>query len=217
MNVPRCFASTANVYKDLQGVNREIRVRGFWIYEDCPLPKIPVILKSPHSHFHFNICGEFYFTGILWGYPTLVVRKSECGDFKFMGIACYPKIPVILKSPHSHFHCNICGEFDFTGILWGYPTLVHSPCWSIYLPRPFWWNLMSPNMEKKRANRLQTTYMPSTTLVSLSILAGSPWRTKECITEYPACKLTFMMSEKSVFRLQCWLSWPWILSTYHTV
>ena len=150
------------------------------------------------------------FTGIY----RVSIRKSECGDFKFMGIACYPKIPVILKSPHSHFHCNICGEFDFTGILWGYPTLVHSPCWSIYLPRPFWWNLMSPNMEKKRANRLQTTYMPSTTLVSLSILAGSPWRTKECITEYPACKLTFMMSEKSVFRLQFWLGWPCILSTY---
>ena len=39
------------------------------------LPKIHVILKSPHSHFHCNICGEFYFTGILWGYPTLVVGK----------------------------------------------------------------------------------------------------------------------------------------------
>ena len=25
--------------------------------------------------------------------------KSECGDFKFMGIACIPAIPVILKSP----------------------------------------------------------------------------------------------------------------------
>ena len=27
--------------------------------------------------------------------------KSECGDFKFMGIAYIPAIPVILKSPHS--------------------------------------------------------------------------------------------------------------------
>ena len=27
--------------------------------------------------------------------------KSECGDFKFMEIACIPAIPVILKSPHS--------------------------------------------------------------------------------------------------------------------
>ena len=67
---------TANVYWDLQGVYREIRVQGFQIYGDCPLPKIPVILKSPHSHFHCNICGEFDFTGILWGYPTLVVGKS---------------------------------------------------------------------------------------------------------------------------------------------
>ena len=58
------------------GVYREIRVRGFQIYGDCPLPKILVILKSPHSHFHCNICGEFDFTGILWEYPTLVVGKS---------------------------------------------------------------------------------------------------------------------------------------------
>ena len=33
--------------------------------------------------------------------------KSECGDFKFMGIACIPAIPVILKSPHSDFHVKI--------------------------------------------------------------------------------------------------------------
>ena len=76
---------------------------------------------------------------------------------------------------------------------------------------------MSPNMEKKRANRLQTAYILSRTLVSLSILAGSPSRTKECITGYPECKLTFMMSEKSVSRLQCWLSWPWLLSSYLTL
>ena len=76
---------------------------------------------------------------------------------------------------------------------------------------------MSPNMEKKRANRLQTAYILSRTLVSLSILAGSPSRTKECITGYPECKLTFMMSEKSVSWLQCWLSWPWILSIYLTL
>ena len=55
--------------------------------------------------------------------------KSECRDFKFMGIACIPAIPVILKSPHSDFHCNICREFAFTGILWGFPALdVGKPC-----------------------------------------------------------------------------------------
>ena len=55
--------------------------------------------------------------------------KSECRDFKFMGIACIPAIPVILKSPHSDFHYNICREFDFTGILWGFPALdVGKPC-----------------------------------------------------------------------------------------
>ena len=47
--------------------------------------------------------------------------KLECRDFKFMGIACIPAIPVILKSPHSDFHCNICR------ILWGIPALDHGP------------------------------------------------------------------------------------------
>ncbi len=56
-------------------------------------------------------------------------RKSECRDCKFFGIACIPAIPVILKSPHSDFHCNICREFDFTGIQWGFPALdVGKPC-----------------------------------------------------------------------------------------
>ena len=67
---------TANVCRDLRGVYREIRVRGFQIYGDCMQPTIPVILKSPYSDFHCNICREFDFIGILWGYPTLDVRKS---------------------------------------------------------------------------------------------------------------------------------------------
>jgi len=67
---------TANVYRDLRVVYREIRVRGFQIYGDCMLPTIPVILKSPYSDFHCNMCREFDFTGILWGYPTLDVGKS---------------------------------------------------------------------------------------------------------------------------------------------
>ena len=33
--------------------------------------------------------------------------KSECRDFKFMGIACIPAIPVILKTPHFDFHVKI--------------------------------------------------------------------------------------------------------------
>ena len=36
---------TANVYRDLRVLYREIRVRGFQIYGDCMLPTIPVILK----------------------------------------------------------------------------------------------------------------------------------------------------------------------------
>ena len=67
---------TANVYRDLRGVCREIRVRGFQIYGDCMLPTIPVILKCPHFDFHCNMCKEFDFTGMLWGYPTLDVGKS---------------------------------------------------------------------------------------------------------------------------------------------
>ena len=38
-------------------------------------------------------------------------EKSECRDFKFMGIACIPAIPVFLKSPQPDFHC-IKGWFD---------------------------------------------------------------------------------------------------------
>ena len=58
--------------------------------------------------------------------------KSECRDFKFMGIACIPAIPVILKYPH--FHCNISREFDSTGILWGFPALnVGKPCNNLFV------------------------------------------------------------------------------------
>jgi hypothetical protein len=42
--------------------------------------------------------------------------KSECGDFKFMGIAWIPTIPVILKSPHSDFHVKIVGIWIFRDI-----------------------------------------------------------------------------------------------------
>ena len=52
--------------------------------------------------------------------------KSECGDFKFMKIACIPPIHVILKSPHYDFHYNIS---ILAGILWGFPALdVGKPC-----------------------------------------------------------------------------------------
>ena len=40
---------TANVYRGLQDVYGEILEQGFQIYGDCMLPKIPVILKFPHS------------------------------------------------------------------------------------------------------------------------------------------------------------------------
>ena len=39
------YRYTANVYKGLQGLYEEIRVRGFQIYKDCMLPAIPVIFE----------------------------------------------------------------------------------------------------------------------------------------------------------------------------
>ena len=50
--------------------------------------------------------------------------KSECRDFKFMGIACIPAIPVIKKSPHSDFHVKIVGILT----LQGYYGLSDIPC-----------------------------------------------------------------------------------------
>ena len=58
-----------------------------------------------------KLCTLQMFTGVY----RVSTGKSECGDFKFMGIECIPAIPVILKSPHSNFHCNICREFDLHG------------------------------------------------------------------------------------------------------
>ena len=53
------------------------------------------------------------FTGTLWG-------NRSVGISNLWGLHVYPlpTIPVILKFPHSYLHCNICREFDFTGILW---------------------------------------------------------------------------------------------------
>ena len=41
--------------------------------------------------------------------------KLECRDFKFMGIAYIPEIPVILKSPHSDFNVKIAGILTLQG------------------------------------------------------------------------------------------------------
>ena len=46
---------TANVYRGLQGLWGEIRVRGFQIYGDYMYTHNPCNLKSPHSDFHCNI------------------------------------------------------------------------------------------------------------------------------------------------------------------
>ena len=51
------------------------------------------------------------FTGIYRDYAG----KSEYRDFKSMGIACIPAIPVILKSPHSYFHVKILGILTLQG------------------------------------------------------------------------------------------------------
>ena len=49
------------------------------------------------------------------GNYRVFAEKSECGDFKFMGIACIPAIPVILKSPHSDFKVKIVGILTLQG------------------------------------------------------------------------------------------------------
>jgi hypothetical protein len=41
--------------------------------------------------------------------------KWECRDFKFMGIAYIPAIPVILNSPYSDFHVKIAGILTLQG------------------------------------------------------------------------------------------------------
>ena len=51
------------------------------------------------------------FTGVY----RVSTGKSECRDFKFMGITCIPAIPVILKSPHSDFHVKIVGILTLQG------------------------------------------------------------------------------------------------------
>ena len=80
---------------------------------------VPLTATAMQGNSKFYTNALQMFTGNYGG----SAGKSECGDFKFMGIACIPAIPVILKSPHSDFHCNICREFDFIGILRGFPAL----------------------------------------------------------------------------------------------
>ena len=64
-------------------------------------------------------------------YRDLQGLCSEIGvqGFQIYGDCMYTHNPCNLKSPHSDFHCNICREFDFTGILWTFPALdVGKPC-----------------------------------------------------------------------------------------
>ena len=56
---------------------RDFKFRGI-----ACIPAIPLILKFPHSNFHYNICSEFDCTGILWGFPALNVGKP-CNNLIF--------------------------------------------------------------------------------------------------------------------------------------
>ena len=56
-----------------------------------------VILCQRHSNYTANV------------YRDYSAGKSECRDFKFIGIAGIPAIPVILKSSHSDFNVKIAG------------------------------------------------------------------------------------------------------------
>ena len=81
--------------------------------------------------------------------------KSECRDFKFMGNCMYTCNPCNLKSPQSDFHCNICREFDFTGILQGFPALdVGKPCNNL----DFWRYTYMQNLQGFPVNFKLITY-----------------------------------------------------------
>ena len=58
-------------------------------------------------------------------YRVLQGLYSEIGvqGFQIYGDCIYTPNPCNFEIPHSYFHCNICREFDFTGILQGLPTL----------------------------------------------------------------------------------------------
>ena len=71
-----CIWYTANVYRDLQGLCGEIGVRGIQIYGDCMYTSNPCDFEIFTLWFPCKNCGDFDFTGILWGYPTLNVGKS---------------------------------------------------------------------------------------------------------------------------------------------
>ena len=77
-------------YRDFAGKSK---CRDFKFRRIACIPAIPVILKSPHSDFHYNIYREFDLPGILWGFPALDVGKPCSNlifgdiDAKFAGIS----------------------------------------------------------------------------------------------------------------------------------
>ena len=56
---------TANVYRDLQGLCREIGVRGIQIYGDCMYTRNPCNFEISTLWFPCKNCRDFDFTGIL--------------------------------------------------------------------------------------------------------------------------------------------------------
>ena len=66
---------SANVYRELQGLYREIGVQGFQIYGDCMYTRNSCNFEISHSDFHCDICRECDFTGIPQGFPALDVGK----------------------------------------------------------------------------------------------------------------------------------------------
>ena len=71
-----------------------------WQYQDY---EVQNILEGSWKSWNWTLnykCSQG-FTGTL--------GKSECRNFKFIGIACIPAIPVVLKSQHYDFHIKIVG------------------------------------------------------------------------------------------------------------
>ena len=77
--------------------------------------------------------GCFTYTANVCRELQELYREIGVQGFQIYGDCMYTRNPCNFEIPHSYFHCNICREFDFTGILQGFPTLdVGKPCNNLY-------------------------------------------------------------------------------------
>ena len=114
-NLPHGFDKSADLLSKRQNYEKDFfKVRTlsallwqFYEFYGWPFCFMYSCLVTPTKYItQFSRCTTLQmFAGIYGEF----IGKSECEDFKFMGISCYPQSPVILKSPHSDFHVKIVG------------------------------------------------------------------------------------------------------------